>query len=83
MTVMPWPPPSVRAGPARTLGERVRAQRLRLGLSQERLGERAGMSGRNIGDIERGVRNVTLYNLVRIAKALEVDPGLLVTGIEP
>ncbi len=80
---MPWPPASVRHQPARELGRRVRRYRLGLGLSQEALGERSGMSRNYISDLERGSRNVTLYTLVRVAKALEIDAGMLVTGLEP
>lgn len=80
---MPWPPASVRYRPARAFGERVRELRLDRGLSQEALAERAGLSRNYVGDVERGMKNLSLYNLLRIAKALGVDAGLLVTRLEP
>lgn len=63
----------------RRLGERVRAERERLGLSQTELGRLAGGLHRTyIGGVERGERNISLRNLVRIAAALGVTVGYLV-----
>ena len=56
-------------------GARVRAERERQGLSQEQLGERAGLARTYIGGVERGERNVSLLNLIRIARGLGVGPG--------
>jgi len=47
------------------------------GLSQEDLAEAAGVHRTYIGMIERGEKNVTIYNIERIALALEVRPGTL------
>lgn len=65
----------------RALGERVRARRLSLGLSQEQLAERAGLHRNYVGGIEQGRRNVATVNLVRLAVALELDPGDLLTNL--
>ena len=67
--------------PAAVLGDRVRARRLELGLTQESLADRAAMHFTYIGSIERGQRNVSLRNIVRIAEALDLDPGDLVEGL--
>ncbi len=77
----PVPASSDRSSAAAALGERVRARRLALGLSQEALAELTAMHWTFVGQVERGRRNVTLHNLVRLADALGVDPGVLVTGI--
>jgi transcriptional regulator with XRE-family HTH domain len=53
------------------LGAAVRAERLSLGMSQEALADAAGIDRSHMGKIERGERNVTLLNLVRIAGALD------------
>ena len=39
---------------AKTVGRRLRSYRLALGLSQERLAERAGLHPTYIGQVERG-----------------------------
>ncbi|MBB5766512.1 transcriptional regulator with XRE-family HTH domain [Xanthomonas arboricola] len=46
-------------------------------MSQEELAEAAGVHRTYIGMIERGEKNVTIYNIERIALALQVRPGLL------
>lgn len=48
-----------------------------MGLSQEALAERADLRWTYMGGIERGERNVSLINIVRIARALELTPGRL------
>jgi transcriptional regulator with XRE-family HTH domain len=53
-------------------GKRVREERLRKGLTQEKLGRIAGMHRTYIGAVERGEKNLTLTNLQEIAKALKV-----------
>lgn len=62
-------------------GSRVRAERERLGVSQEELADRAGMHRTYLGGVERGERNVGLLNLIRIARALQVSPALLLKDI--
>jgi transcriptional regulator with XRE-family HTH domain len=62
-------------------GRRVRAHRIKIGLSQEALAHRAGIHPSYQGGVERGDRNLGLVNLLRIANALGVDPGSLVEGI--
>lgn len=55
-------------------GDRVRALREERGLSQKEVDSRMGMTGRYVGGIERGVRNIGLINVLRLARALEVSP---------
>jgi len=49
-------------------GLAVRQAREAKGLTQERLAERADLDSTYISGIERGVRNVNLLSLVRVAK---------------
>ncbi|MBE9019179.1 transcriptional regulator [Chroococcidiopsis sp. CCALA 051] len=65
-------------------GLAVRQRRQKLGLSQEELSFRAGLHRTYISDIERGSRNVSLENIERLAKALEISVSTLFTkyGIE-
>lgn len=52
----------------------MRTIRQHLGLSQEELAERAGVHRTYIGMLERSEKNVTIYNIERIASALDVEP---------
>jgi transcriptional regulator with XRE-family HTH domain len=61
----------------RLFGERLRELRTERNLSQEQLAELASLDRNYIGQIERAERNVALVNIVRIAKALEVEPAEL------
>jgi transcriptional regulator with XRE-family HTH domain len=61
----------------RLFGERLRQIRTERNLSQERLAELAGLDRNYIGQIERAERNVALVNIIRIAKALEIEPESL------
>ena len=59
-------------------GKRVRCLRDEKNISQERLGEIAGVHRTYIGMIERGEKNITLTNIEKIAKALKVKMSDLV-----
>src|SRR3954452_214151 len=66
--------PMVRPATVPTLfGRRLRALRTLRRFTQEALGERAGVSGKFVGQIERGVGNPSLQILVRLAQALGVE----------
>ena len=54
-------------------GQNVRRLRVEQGLSQEQLADKAGLHRTYIGMIERAEKNITLCNIERIAKALEVN----------
>jgi len=63
-------------------GKRVRIQRHRLGLSQEALADRCGVHWTFLGQVERGQRNISLHNLLKLAAGLGIDPGELVKGLK-
>ena len=63
------------------LGQRIRAHRHTLGLSQEAFAAGVGLHRTYIGAVERGERNVTVLTLLRIASALGVDAADLVGGL--
>jgi len=64
-----------------TLGERVRAARHARGVSQEQLAADSGLHWTYVGQVERGQRNLSLHNLLKLADGLAVDPGQLLTGL--
>jgi transcriptional regulator with XRE-family HTH domain len=71
----------VESDPRLKIGAEIRKRRLRLGLSQEKLAERADLHWTYIGGIERGERNVGLLNIVKIAHALDATPSQLLSTI--
>ena len=54
------------------LGRRIRTLRRINDLSQEQLAEKASMSGKYVGEIERGQANITIDILEKISTALDV-----------
>lgn len=57
---------------SKILGEAIRAERVKAGLSQEQLAEKADLARNYIGNIERAEYKVTVETLARIAKALNL-----------
>ena len=53
-------------------GERLRTVRLRKGHSQEKLAALAGLHRTFVSSVERGERNISLLNIARLARALEI-----------
>jgi transcriptional regulator with XRE-family HTH domain len=64
------------------LGRELRLRRRKLGLSQEAFADACGLHRTYIGSVERGERNVSLQNIVRIARALKVSPSVLLKDVE-
>jgi len=56
---------------------------MKLGLSQEAAAERCGVHWTFLGQVERGRRNLSLHNILKLAAGLDVDPADLVRGLEP
>lgn len=61
------------------LGERIRKERLSLGITQEVLSEKAGISVSFLGQIERGERKPSLETVINIANSLQVTVDFLLT----
>ena len=59
----------------KALGQAIRDVRKARSVSQEALAYNAGIDRSHMGKIERGERNVTALNLLRVAKALGVKPS--------
>ena len=55
-----------------TLGLTIRSLRHERGLSQEALADLAQIDRSYMSSIERGLRNISVLNIARIAKALDV-----------
>ena len=67
---------------AETFGHNLLRCRRRACLSQERLAARAALHRSEIGLLESGRRVARVDTLMKLAGALEADPGDLLIGIE-
>jgi transcriptional regulator with XRE-family HTH domain len=63
------------------IGANVRRVRAEKRLSQEALADKAELHRTYIGGIERGERNITVINLLKISLALECDIVELFVGL--
>ncbi len=61
----------------RLLGRRLRTLRSERGLSQKMLGRRSGLSGKFIGEVERGLKSISLDSLYRVSIALGIPIAFL------
>jgi transcriptional regulator with XRE-family HTH domain len=63
------------------VGKNIRANRRRLKLTQEALAERADMHTVEVGRAERGVRDLRISTIVKLARGLGVPAGELLQGL--
>lgn len=63
------------------LGARLRERRRELRLSQEALAVRAELHWTYIGQVERGQHDFGVHSLLKLARALQTEPGRLLEGL--
>ena len=63
--------------PLLLLGQAIRTQREQLGISQEKLAEQCGFDRTYISMLERGKRNPSLLNLLKLARGLKTSVSKL------
>lgn len=68
---------TIRSPAHAAFGQRMRAIRNRLGVSQESLALQCGLDRTYISGIERGTRNPSLTNILKVATALDVPASEL------
>ena len=61
----------------KNFGAKVRDRRIELDITQERLAEISGLHRTYIAGIEKGKRNISIKNLEKLAKALEIESSEL------
>ena len=61
------------------IGKRIREERQHLNLTQERLAEDVDLTTAYIGQVERGERNLTIENLIKVANRLGVTVDYLLS----
>jgi transcriptional regulator with XRE-family HTH domain len=64
-----------KRNPCTEFGKRLRELRFERGLSQEKLGELAGLDRTYISSADAGRRNVSLKTIYKMAEALGVEAG--------
>jgi transcriptional regulator with XRE-family HTH domain len=62
------------------LGRRLAALREQARMTQESLADAAGLHWTYVGQVERGERNLSYKNLLKLARGLGVDPAELVSS---
>ena len=67
----------------RRLARRVRLMRIARGWSQEVLAGLSGLHRTYIGSVERAERNISLDNIEKIARALDISIPALLDDVEP
>lgn len=65
----------------RQFGKELARLRRANNLSQEKLAELAGLHRTYVGSVERGERNIAILNIIRLARALGVNPSDLLRDI--
>lgn len=63
------------------LGQRIRARRRELAMSQEKLAHEASLDRSYVGRIERGEHNLTFTALIKLCRAMECDIAALTVGL--
>ena len=69
--------------PLEVFAQNVSQARKQKHLTQEEISDRSGIHVTEVSRIERGLRDPRVTTLVRLAKALEVDPAVLLRGVRP
>lgn len=59
----------------RKLGEHIREIRRKRGFSQESFAEVVGLHRTYMGGVERGERNISVLNLLKICRQLKIEPA--------
>lgn len=63
------------------VGRNIRAQRKLRGLTQEQLGHIAGIHSVEVGRAERGVRDMRVSTVAKLARGLGIPPMELFRGL--
>jgi transcriptional regulator with XRE-family HTH domain len=74
---------AVRSPAHAAFGETIRAIRKQRGISQESLALKCGLDRTYISGIERGARNPSLTNILKLALALDTSPVQLFADVRP
>ena len=62
------------------IGERLRQQRKKMGMTQEETAELLGISSTYYGEIERGNRKLSIQKVLTVYEKMDLEPTYLLTG---
>lgn len=62
------------------MGKRISMRRKQLGLTQEKLAERAGLTSQTISTAETGTKALRPWNIVKLCSAMEISADYLLFG---
>jgi transcriptional regulator with XRE-family HTH domain len=65
---------------AEMFGERVRELRDKAGMTQEKLAQAADLTTSFVSTVERGQKMPSLNTILKLARALRIDAGELLSG---
>lgn len=66
----------------KAIGERIRTQRMAIGVSQEELGSRLGVSFQQVQKYEKGANRISAVRLSEVADALETNAVTILDGVD-
>jgi len=75
--------PRVASAAATHIGARLAERRRELGLTQDEVGVRSQIDSANVRAYENGRAMPSVHSLVRLAWALDLEPGRLLEGLTP
>jgi transcriptional regulator with XRE-family HTH domain len=75
-------PTQLEKNTQRLFGKALRRERDKTELSQEELAAKAGLDRSYVGSVERGERNISLLNIVKLSRALGIPPAKLFDNLE-
>jgi transcriptional regulator with XRE-family HTH domain len=76
---LPWTIRGVE--PKLQVGQNIRSERKRAGITQEALAERCGLHPVELGRAERGTRDLRVSTVAKIARGLEIPACELLRGV--
>lgn len=61
-------------------GQKLKYERSKINLSQELLALKSGLDRSYIGGVERGERNISLINILKLSETIGISPSVLMEG---
>jgi transcriptional regulator with XRE-family HTH domain len=71
----------VAVEPKQKVGQNIRAERRKVGMTQEALAYKCGMHPVEVGRAERGTRDLRVSTVAKLAKGLDIPACELLRGI--